>query len=69
MHFVGCQFSSEQFQAKSYDLLYGLYDRRRNLIEHDFVPLTGQNAFQGAAPGDPQFRVDVDDVDPSSNRT
>jgi hypothetical protein len=69
MHFFGCQLSIEQFQAGTHDLLHGLYDRRQNLMWHNFVRLTGQTAFQGPAPGDPQFGADVDDVDSSSNRT
>jgi hypothetical protein len=60
--------STEQFEAGSHDLLHRIYDRRQNLIWHDFVRLSGQAVSQGASPGDPQFGIDVDDVDPSSNR-
>jgi len=37
----GRQLSVEQFQAGTHDLLYGIYDRRQNLIWHNFVRLTG----------------------------
>jgi hypothetical protein len=69
MHFIGFQLTIEQFQAGTHDLLYGLYDRRQNLIGHDLVRLTGQTVFQRTAPGDPQFGIDVDDVDSGGYRT
>jgi hypothetical protein len=67
MYFVGRHLSSEQFQTGTNDLLYGIYDWRQNLIRHNFIWLTDQAAFQGPAPSDPQFGIDVDDVDSSSN--
>src|SRR5580698_9219668 len=69
MYCFGRQSSVEQVQAATHDLLYGIYDGRKDLIRYNFIRLTGQTVFQGSAPGDPQFSIDVDDVDSSCNRT
>src|SRR5579862_4405200 len=69
MHFFGCQLTIEQSQSGTHDLLYGLYDRRQNLVRHDLVRIMRQAALQGPTPGDPKFRIDMDDIDSSGNRT
>jgi hypothetical protein len=58
MHFVGGRLSIEEFQPGTHDLLYGIYDRRKNLVGHNYVRLTGQTAFQRRAPRDPQFGIE-----------
>ena len=68
MYFVRLQLSVEQFQPGTYDLLYRVYDGRKDLIRHNFAWLSGKAALQGLAPCDPQFCIDVDDVDSSRDR-
>ena len=68
MHSLRRSLNVEQFQARTYDLLHGLHDRRQNLVGHDLVRLTGQTGLQGSAPGDSQLGTNEDDVDSSSNR-
>ena len=57
----------EQFQTGTHDLLHGFYDRLQDFIWHNFIRPTGQTAFKGLSPRDPQLGTDVDDVDSSGN--
>jgi hypothetical protein len=69
MYLFGRRLTVEEFQPRTHDLLYGIYDGRQNLVGHNIVRLTAQALLQGLAPRDSQFRIDVDDVDASGNRT
>src|ERR1700722_14224025 len=55
--------SIEQRQARTDDLFYSIDDRRENLVRHDFVGIPCQAVSQRSPPGDPEFGIDVDDVD------
>ena len=41
----------------------------KDLVRHDFAAVRGETSFLSAPPGDPKFRVDVDDVDASRDGT
>src|SRR5215472_8375959 len=54
----------KQSQARADNLLYRIHDRPQDLVGHDFVWVSCQAFAQRFSPRNPQFGIDVDDIDP-----
>jgi hypothetical protein len=58
----------EEFQALGGNPLHGFDSYRQNLVGHDLIGMFRETIIEPASPCNPQFGVDVDDVDPRGDR-
>src|SRR5260370_6545743 len=58
---------AKQREARGNDLLHRIDDGGQEFVGDDLVRMAGKSGFQTAAPGNPQFRIDVDNRDASTD--
>ena len=53
----------EEPKARFHDALHSRNRAWKDLVRHDFAAVRGKTLLEATSPSDPQFRIDVDDVD------
>jgi hypothetical protein len=53
----------EEPKARFHDALDSRNCVWKDLVRHDFAAVRGKTLLEATSPSDPQFRIDVDDVD------
>lgn len=59
--------AGEQDEAGGDDLLDGIHGGRKELVRNNFIGMSGESGIQATAPGEANFRIDVDDGDARSD--
>ena len=60
--------SVEERKARPGDFFHRLHRKRQDFVRDDLIGFFAEAFLQAAPPGNPQFGVDVDDIDSSADR-